>query len=435
MLASPAPLVETIAALRAGSLPLAEYIGEACNRAEATEPTIHTLVPEAGRRARLLAEAAGLMDAYPDAATRPPLFGLLVGVKDIIHAHGFETRAGSALPPHLFAGAEATVVSRLRAAGALVLGKTHTTEFAGSAPGPTRNPHDPAHTPGGSSSGSAAAVAAGYCPLALGTQTVGSVIRPAAFCGIVGFKPTYGRIPPQGIVFYSASVDTVGLFAPDVAGVALVASVVCDGWTPPPSLAPDRLPVIGVPEGPYLAQASAEGLEALERQIAALQAGGYEVRRIPALDDLADVARLHVRMNQGELARVHAPWFAQYEALYRPQTLVNLRAGQGVTDAEIDAGRASRGATRARLHALMDAHALDLWACPPATGPAPAGIEATGDPAMNLPWSHAGMPAVSVPAGFAANGLPLGLQVVARAGTDESLLAWTAGVAGACADA
>lgn len=143
MLALPASLVETVAALREGSLPLPAYVAAACDRAEAMEPEIHALLPEAGRRERLHAAAAGLVDAYPDPVTRPPLFGLLVGVKDIIHAHGFVTRAGSALPPHLFAGAEATVVSRLRTAGVLVLGKTHTTEFAGSAPGPTRNPRTP----------------------------------------------------------------------------------------------------------------------------------------------------------------------------------------------------------------------------------------------------------------------------------------------------
>lgn len=230
------------------------------------------------------------------------------------------------------------------------------------------------------------AVAAGYCPLALGTQTVGSVIRPAAFCGVVGFKPTYERIPADGLVFYSESVDTVGLFAPDVASVALAAGVVCDGWTSVPVSASDRPPVLGVPEGAYLAQASAAGLAALDRQIAALEAAGYDVRRIPVLDDIAAVARLHGRMNRGELARVHAPWFAAYIHLYRPETLANIHAGQAVTDDEITAGRASRGAVRARLHALMDAHGLDLWLCPPAAGPAPTGIGGTGDPAMNLPW-------------------------------------------------
>ena len=151
-----------------------------------------------------------------------------VGVKDIFHAAGFETRAGSQLPPELLTGPEADAVGRLRAAGCLILGKTVTTEFAYYEPEPTRNPHNLAHTPGGSSSGSAAAVAAGLAPLALGTQTIGSVIRPAAFCGIVGFKPSYGRISPEGLIFFSPSLDHVGLFTQDVAGMSLAAAVLCE---------------------------------------------------------------------------------------------------------------------------------------------------------------------------------------------------------------
>jgi len=428
----PESLRETVTALRSGALPLATYVDAACDRVEAREGEIHALVPEAGRRARLRAEAAGLADAYPDDATRPPLYGALVGVKDIIHTHGFVTRAGSDVPPELFAGAEATVVTRLRAAGALVLGKTRTAEFATSTPPATRNPRNPTHTPGGSSSGSAAAVAAGYCALALGTQTVGSVIRPAAFCGIVGFKPTYGRIPIAGVVPYSVSVDTVGLFAPTVADIRLVAPVVIDDWTP--TIVAERKPVLGVPEGEYLLQATAEGLTAFARQLAQLEAAGYEVRPIPALRDIAAINQAQMWMNAGELARVHAPWFAQYEDRYRPGTAAIIRMGQDVSDAEIAAGRASRSDVRAELEALMGEYGVDLWVCPPATGPAPEGIASTGDPIMNLPWSHAGMPALSVPAGeYRQSGLPLGLQLVAHAAADESLLAWAEEIAGTVA--
>jgi len=424
----PESLRETVAALRSGALPLATYLDAACDRVEAREGEIHALVPEAGRRARLRAEAAGLADAYPDAATRPPLYGALIGVKDIIHTHGFVTRAGSDVPPELFAGAEATVVSRLRAAGALVLGKTQTAEFATSTPPATRNPRNPAHTPGGSSSGSAAAVAAGYCALALGTQTVGSVIRPAAFCGITGFKPTYGRIPIAGVVPYSVSVDTVGLFAPTVADIRLVAPVVMDNWAP--TTVAERKPVLGVPDGAYLRQASAADLTAFARQLAHLEAAGYEVRRISALNDIAAINRTQTRMNAGELARVHAQWFAQYEDRYRPETAAIIRIGQDVSDAEIAAGRASRDDVRAELEALMGERGIDLWVCPPA----PEGIASTGDPIMNLPWSHAGMPALSVPAGeYRESGLPLGLQLVAHAAADESLLAWAEAIAVAVA--
>jgi Asp-tRNA(Asn)/Glu-tRNA(Gln) amidotransferase A subunit family amidase len=183
----PAPLVATATALRSGQLDLLTLIEEVCNRVDAQEPLTHTLVPEPGRRARLLNEATALQKRFPSPESRPPLYGVLLGVKDIFYADGFPTRAGSQLPSEVFTGAEASCVTKVREARALLLGKTVTTEFAYFEPGPTRNPHNLDHTPGGSSSGSAAAVAAGFCPVALGTQTIGSVIRPAAFCGIVGF--------------------------------------------------------------------------------------------------------------------------------------------------------------------------------------------------------------------------------------------------------
>src|SRR5205807_7593851 len=227
MLISPAPLAATAAALRSGQLDLLTYIDEVCNRIDAAEPLIHALLPEQDRRQRLLTEAEALQKRFPEPASRPPLYGILLGVKDIFHVDGFPTRAGSQLPAELFAGPEAACVTLLRNAGALILGKTISAEFAWIEPGPTHNPHNLNHTPGGSSSGSAAAVAAGFCPLAIGTQTNGSTIRPAAFCGIVGFKPTYARIPTGGLILSSMSLDTVGFFTQDIAGVALVAPLLC----------------------------------------------------------------------------------------------------------------------------------------------------------------------------------------------------------------
>jgi Asp-tRNA(Asn)/Glu-tRNA(Gln) amidotransferase A subunit family amidase len=348
-------------------------------------------------------------------------------VKDIFRVDGFETRCGSELPPELFAGAEAKCVTTLRKAGALILGKTVTTEFAYLEPGPTRNPRNLEHTPGGSSSGSAAAVAAGFCQLALGTQTVGSTIRPAAFCGVVGFKPSFGRISMEGIIPFSVSVDHVGLFTQDVKGMALAAAVLCREWqTGRGAEAAPTLsrPALGVPGGPYLAQASPEGLTALESQIARLQHAGYTVKRLAALPDIAEIKRRHMRMIAAELAEVHKEWFAKYEALYRPRTAALIREGQSVGPQELAAGIASRQTVRAQLERLMSDHGIDLWLCPPATGPAPRGLECTGDPAMNLPWTHTGLPALTVPAGRAAKGLPLGLQLVGRFGEDERLLRW-----------
>ncbi|MBI4771596.1 MAG: amidase, partial [Chloroflexi bacterium] len=230
MLEPPYSLPDLAGALRNGDLPLTTYLAALEAHFSAREPAVLAFLPEPDRFDRLRREAAALLERYPDPDARPPLFGAPVGVKDIFHVAGFPTRAGSRLPPEALAGPEADSVRALKAAGALILGKTVSTEFAYFGPGPTRNPHAPDHTPGGSSSGSAAAVAAGLCPLALGTQTIGSIIRPAAFCGVVGFKPGYERVSRAGVIPLSPSLDHVGVFAAEVAGVALAARVLVGDW-------------------------------------------------------------------------------------------------------------------------------------------------------------------------------------------------------------
>jgi len=422
----PAPLAATAAALRSGELDLLAYIDEICNHIDATDPLVHALLPEADRRTRLRADAAALQARFPDSINRPPLYGIPVGVKDTFHVDGFPTQAGSQLPPELFVAPEAACVTMLRAAGVLILGKTVTTEFAYFEPGPTRNPHNLEHTPGGSSSGSVAAVAAGLCPLALGTQVIGSTIRPAAFCGIIGFKPTYGRIPIAGLMQCADSVEHVGYFTQDVPGIALVASLLCSNWH---SVVSEASPVLGVPDGPYLAQASTEALAAFEMQLALLQRAGYTVRRIPTFDDIEGINRRHTRMVFAEMAAVHASWFAQYESLYRPRTAAALREGQTVGAEELAAARQGRTALRSELEALMAQAGVDMWVCPATTGPAPEGLDSTGSPIMNLPWTYVGMPAITVPGGRAGNGLPLGLQCVGAAMADEYLLEWIGPIA------
>jgi Asp-tRNA(Asn)/Glu-tRNA(Gln) amidotransferase A subunit family amidase len=420
-----AHLSETAGALRTGDRPLDAHVDRVCDRVDAVDPDVRALVDEARRRERLRADADDLHEAHgPD--DRPPLYGVPVGIKDIVHVDGFTTRAGSALPPELFQGPEATVVSDLKAAGALVLGKTVTTEFAGRAPGLTRNPHDLDHTPGGSSSGSAAAVAAGMCPLAVGTQTGGSVIRPAAFCGVVGFKPSFGRIPTDGVLTRSESLDHVGLFTQDVAGMGLAASVVCEGWETDAN--PAERPTLGVPEGPYLDRASDAGLDAFESQIDRLADAGYDVERVPAFDNFAETDRLRGHVASGEVALVHGDWFDEYEPFYRTAFAERIRSGQDVTTKQLTDGRTVLRERREGLQATMDDEDIDLWVCPAAPGPAPAGLTSTGDSVMNRPWTDAGLPAVTVPAGT-VEGLPVGLQCVARFGADERLLAWAESVA------
>jgi Asp-tRNA(Asn)/Glu-tRNA(Gln) amidotransferase A subunit family amidase len=400
------------------------YLDELEGHIEAREPDVLALVPEEGRFDRLRREAQSLLDAYPNSESRPRLFGVPVGVKDIFHADGFPTHAGSKLPPERLAGPEATSVTQLIEAGALILGKTVTTEFAYFGPGPTRNPHNPEHTPGGSSSGSAAAVAAGLCPLALGTQTIGSVTRPAAFCGVVGYKPSYERISREGVIPLSQSVDHIGFFTTGVAGVELVASVLVADWQP---ATPKRQPVLGVPEGPYLDHASPDGLAHFRATIERLVGAGYAVKSVPAMPDFEAITDRHNRIVAHDAAQVHADWFKEFGELYHPKTAVLIQHGFFL-EAEADDGlaKAMQGREQLRqiLLTLMDEHKLDLWISPSAPGPAPEGLDSTGDPVMNLPWTHGGLPTMGLPSGFNEVGLPLGLQIAGRWQGDEALVAW-----------
>ncbi|MDG4824784.1 amidase [Asanoa sp. WMMD1127] len=381
-------------------VPLAAWL----DRIDAVDPEVHAFLPDPGRRARVTE-------------------GMPLGVKDIFRVDGLPTRAGSALPPEVFEGPEASLVTRLRTAGYVVVGKTVTAEFASAAPGPTRNPHDLAHTPGGSSSGSAAAVAAGMVPVALGSQTLGSVVRPAAFCGVVGFRPTHGRVPADGMVPHSPSLDTVGWFTADVASAATVAAIACPSWTP----APPRAPVLGVPAPAYLERAEPVARAAYDRTIDALRVAGFDVRTTQWLSDVD--ARAMWVINRFELARTHAEWFGAYGDRYRPQTAAAVREGLALSADDYAAARRWRRDFVARF----DATGTDVWVTPAAPGPAPRGLDHTGDAAMSVPFSVVGAPALSVPAGQ-AGGLPLGLQLAGARGADEALLAWAATIAPVVAD-
>ncbi len=407
-----------------------ETLPELLRRLDAINPGLRAFVDEPDREQRLGRATADLDRRWPDEADRPPLFGLPVAVKDVIHVAGLPTRAGSRVPYEMITGDQAPVITSLLDAGAVVLGKTVTAEFAFLAPGETRNPHRPDHTPGGSSSGSAAAVAAGLAPVALGTQTVGSVIRPAAYCGVFGFKPSFGRISTEGVIANAPAFDTVGFLAADPDLLRRVAAVVCAEWTQPaPEPAPPRL---AVPVGPYLAQAEPEARAAFDRQLTALRSAGYEVREIPCLDDIVTINQRNFLINLYELAQSHEPWFDHHAELYRPQTAAAIREGRNIDPADHARALRDREAFAADLvERLADS---DAFVAPAATGPAPRGIEATGSPLMNLPWTQARWPVLGVPAGVASNGLPLGLQFAAAPGRDESLLAWADGLSVALAD-
>lgn len=423
-------LTSLVARFKADDQALLAYLHAMEMRFDRIESSLHAFVPEDGRFDRLRSEVAALAGRYPDPARRPPLYGVLAGVKDIFHVDGFTTRAGTTVPSELLQGAESSAVSTLRAAGALILGKTVTTEFAYFAPGPTRHPLSEAlgedHTPGGSSSGSAAAVAAGLCPLALGTQTIGSITRPASFCGVVGFKPSFGRIATTGVLPLSPSADTVGFFVRQAADISPVAAVLVAGWRATAS--PSQRPALGIPAGPYLDRAPATTREHLYSVAARLQEAGYTVRNVPALPDFGAIYARHNQLVAAEAATVHAEWYAAYADRYHPKTADLIERGRAVSAADLEAALTSRLATRATLEQQMDAAGIDLWLSPAALGPAPRGLSSTGDPVMNLPWTHAGLPTVALPAGE-ERGLPLGVQLVGRFGADEELVTYGATVA------
>ncbi len=408
--------------LRSGRISLPEYLVQAEAHFGEHEPSIQALIPEDNRFTRLQQEAADLLDRYPDLIRRPVLFGALAGVKDIFHADGFATQAGSRLPTDLLAGVEAESVTRLKNAGALIFGKTVTTEFAYFSPGPTRNPHNPEHTPGGSSSGSAAAVAAGFCHLALGTQTIGSIIRPASFCGVVGLKPTYDRVSRAGVVPLSASLDHVGFFACDVETAIQAARTLYNDWDEP--IAELKKPLLGIPEGPYLASTSQENLVHFRILCNALENAGYELQSVDMMPDFAEVRSRHDVIMSSEAARFHQDWFGQHEDRYSAKFAELIHRGRQVTDEKLQDALLARDQFRAQMRSAFLDHNIDLWISPSTVGAAPAGLESTGDPVMNLPWTQAGLPALNLPAGRDQQGLPLGLQIVGNWYKDESLLFW-----------
>jgi Asp-tRNA(Asn)/Glu-tRNA(Gln) amidotransferase A subunit family amidase len=408
--------------LRAGVLTLPEFLAQVEARFAEKEPLILAFLPEEDRFTRLYEDEDTLSLSYPDLVKRPLLFGALAGVKDIFHVEGFTTQAGSRLPSEVLQGKEAQSVTRLKEAGALIFGKTVTTEFAYFFPGPTRNPHNPEHTPGGSSSGSAAAVAAGFCHLALGTQTIGSIIRPASFCGVVGLKPTYDRISRDGVIPLSPSLDHTGFFVPDVESAINVARVLYNDWDEPTQ--PLKKPRLGIPEGPYLQSASEEGLAHFENVCKLLENSGYELQRIQVMSDFVEIRARHDVIMSAEAAQVHADWFSKYENLYSSKFTELIRRGQQITSDQLQNALSARDNFRADIRRTFLDHNIDLWICPSTVGPAPKGLNSTGDPVMNLPWTQAGLPAINLPAGKTQSGLPLGLQVTGNWYKDESLLFW-----------
>lgn len=357
-----------------------------------------------------------------------PLHGIGIGIKDIVATAGIPTRMGSVIYKDNIPQTSAVVVQRLEAAGAFVLGKTVTTEFAYFTPGKTRNPWHPDHTPGGSSSGSAAGVALGFFPAAIGTQTNGSVIRPAAFCGVVGYKPSAGTISLEAIHPFSPSLDQVGVFGRSVADAALVASVLENAPVAgkpkaiPPALAPlSTAPRLAAVRSPVWNLAEPYAKEHFLDRIQRLQAAGAIVEQVdlPPAFDAAHAVHRTIMVAEG--ARV----FADLQSCERHRLSARLNAliDEGLTIPEAALNEAL--AQQKQLCAQMDEFAagFDAIITPSTLGQAPKDLTQTGDPAFCTIWSLCGVPAITLPAGTGPQGLPLGLQVIAPRNADARLLA------------
>ena len=362
-----------------------------------------------------LAEARARDQSTP----RGPLHGVPIGIKDIMNTADLPTSYGSRAYHGHRPGADAACVALARAAGAVILGKTVTTEFAAMSPGKTRNPHNPAHTPGGSSSGSAAAVADFMVPLAFGTQTAGSIIRPASFCGVVGMKPSFGLVAPAGTKVLAPGLDTVGGFARDVADMALFLAALTDRPELRPA-APAQRPRIGLYRPQPWDKAQAETVAALEAARDALARAGAQMTEHGPFPDFDGLVAAQNAIMTHEAARNLA-----WERLCRgseimPRTAAMLAEGMAVTAAAYDAARAQAAAARSRLGAFFAD--VDVMLVPAAPGEAPA-LATTGDAVFNRPWTLLHVPCLTLPAGRGPGGLPVGVQLVGRIGDDARLLA------------
>ena len=338
-----------------------------------------------------------------------PLNGIPFGAKDIYETRGLATEYGSPLCAGRKGSTDASLVTELRKLGAVLVGKTQTTAFAYFDPAPTRNPHQPDHTPGGSSSGSAVAVAAGMVPFALGTQTLGSALRPASFCGVVGFKPSVGLLPLEGVLPFAPSLDTAGLFTQSADDMQLLwARMGHAAGTARRSLS---IPTLMPPVEPAMEVAFRRAVERLDPNFS------FNVVEMPPR--FAELVPAAKRISTYEGARTHeSRWREHGDAIGRMLAQL-VEGGLRIPTDEYRAALTTVGEIKREMSSLFRQY--PVLVTPSAPGPAPAGLESTGDPIMNSPWTALGVPAISIP--MPVLGLPLGLQLVSESGTDAALLA------------
>jgi len=397
------------------------------------EPQVKAWVTLDGEVA--LREAATL-DREADAGRfRGPLHGIPVGIKDVFYTAGLRTTGGHSALANFVPDFDAAVVERLRRAGAIILGKTTTTEYALIAPAETRNPWQIEHTPGGSSSGSGAAVAARMCPAAIGTQTGGSTIRPAAYCGVVGFKPTHGRVSCFGMIPLAHSTDCPGVIARSVADLAPMLQALA-GYDPREHTSALRpiydyvngcAKAIGEPQiallmaGEYFANASQEVKANVSETADKLARAGARIDELAMPRSLAGMSEAFWRVLAVEGAAHHREELEQHPESFDPRTLELLQKGLGMSAMKYLQALTVRREFRAAAAEILSHY--DAILTPSAPASAPHGLSSTGDPVFNNPWSMAGNPVVGLPSGLSHDGLPMGVQVVGAAFDEARLLA------------
>jgi Asp-tRNA(Asn)/Glu-tRNA(Gln) amidotransferase A subunit family amidase len=397
-----------------GELPLAAVVGACADAIAAREAEIGAFAALDLAGTERQAKSAG------ERLTTLPLRGLPIGVKDIIDTVDFPTSYGSPIYAGRRPTSDAPIVSMIRRAGGIVIGKTVTTPFAYLDPGKTRNPRNPAHTPGGSSSGSAAAVAAGMVPIALGTQTGGSIIRPAAFCGVAGFKPSFRLLPTAGIKCFSWSLDTAGVFAAGVADAAFATAAITgrdlrvDQQVP----APPRLALVRTHAW---AEASDAMRAAIEGTARAAEAKGAQLSELVLPAIFEDAANAFAAIQGYEAWRAYAFEYDHHRDELPPRLAELLDKAAAITPEDYDAGR--RVAKRARRILAEQMAEVDVLLTPSSPGAAPKGLDFLGTPSFNRLWTLMGTPCINVPGVVDADGMPLGVQIVGRFARDRSMLA------------
>jgi Asp-tRNA(Asn)/Glu-tRNA(Gln) amidotransferase A subunit family amidase len=408
---------DVVRAVSRRELSVTELVTSLLDRISLLNPTIRAWTTVDAGTALAYAQE---LDARPQDG-RPRLNGLPMGFKDVIHTAGLPTTASSRALADFIPEQDAAVVASLRAAGALILGKLETCEFANGDPSVTLNPWNPGCTPGGSSSGSAVAVALGMVPASLGTQTGGSTLRPAAYNGIVGFKPTYGFISNDGVIPLSWSLDHVGLFGRSVADVEVVFGPLVPDDSDESAPA-GRKPRLGILRSPLFDSASPQSTASLAEVVDKLTDAGAEVREVQDPGLLEPMRAISSTVVAAEAATYHRDQYARVGHLYGPKISETVRRGLQIPAYEYVSAQRQRAHAVRALEEWVEGVEADALVMLTAPAPAPADLTSTGDPSYLVPWTTAGLPAVSIPTGISADGLPMAAQFVGRRGADWRLL-------------